>query len=150
MRAKGITRPACADFNHIRMAVEMHTIARLRALAAGKNVPTRVFVAVTRRALRPDHLCLKAVAFQAVVQIFADQAIIFARRVQRRDADQILRQGDQVIAFRGNCVRQGCIHALIVERLRSIGKSDCTALRMNAALGSGSGSLRLICHIFHR
>ena len=96
--AEGIARPAMANLDHVVMAVEMHAVARTRPLQAGDKVPARIGIAVTRCALGADKLHAEAGRQQPGGQIVADPAVILPRRVQRGNADEILRQADQVLA----------------------------------------------------
>ncbi|MFD1381638.1 hypothetical protein [Fodinicurvata halophila] len=76
------------------------TQAPLPFLAARDHVPARVLVAVTRRAFGPDEFHFEAAAFQALGQELADFQVTVARRIERGNADQGLRQFDQVVASR--------------------------------------------------
>ncbi len=87
-----------ADLDHVVMAVEMHALSGSAAAVAGDEVPAREFLAVARRAVGTDQLAVPALRTQPGLQVFADLAIQAARRVQRRNADQVLRQADQIVA----------------------------------------------------
>ena len=92
--------PAASDLDYVDMAVEMHTFPCVDALASRHDVPARILVTVARGAICPHHFCLKARGRQPPVEIFANLQIVVARRIERRNADQILRQRDQIIAPR--------------------------------------------------
>jgi len=87
-----------ADLDHVVMAVEMHAFAGRAAPMPGDQVPARKGFAVAGRAMGADQFAGPALRRQPGLQVFADLAIVAARRVQRRDADQIPGQADQVVA----------------------------------------------------
>ena len=107
---KGIIGPACANLDHIGMAVEMHTRAGLGALVPRDDVPAGVFFAISGRTFGTDQGGFKPLGGQPLFQQIADRRIVFARRVQSGNADQILRQRDQIIAHPLNSVLQGVGH----------------------------------------
>ena len=80
----------------------MHAFPRTGPSAMRNNVPTGVFFAVAGGFKRPDQFNLKAVFGQASLQILANLTVVFARRVQRWNTDEILRQRDQVVLFAVN------------------------------------------------
>ena len=77
----------------------MHTFTSARAVFARNKVPTWIFLAISRRFFSPDQLYVKPVPVQARFQEFANVAVIVSRWVQRRNANQILRQRDQIRAL---------------------------------------------------
>jgi len=105
--AERIDRPAVAGLHDIDMGVEMHAGAGRSALTARHNVPTRIAVAVAGRAVGADHFNVEPPLLQPRRQIFADLQIGLAWRIERRDADQVLGQRDQLVASRFNQIKKG-------------------------------------------
>ena len=98
--AKWLDRPALAHGHDIGMAVEVDALPRPRPLAPRDDVPARMALAVARRPLGADHRDVKARAPQPPGKNLADVAIERPRRVQRRDAHQVLGQRDHLLAPR--------------------------------------------------
>lgn len=101
-----------AHLDHIDMAVEMHALAWRPAVASRHEVPARIPIAVANRALGPYQFGLKPGLQKPSVQKVADFAVVRARRIKRGNADQVLRQADQVIAPRGHFGQELCRHTL--------------------------------------
>ena len=127
--AEGIARPAMADLDHVVMAVEMHAVTGTRSLQPGDQVPARVCVAVARCALRADEFDAEAGRQQPGCQIVADPAIVLTGRVQCGDADQILRQADQVLAAGIDGKRQRIGHGGRLPRGGRSGNAACADSR---------------------
>ncbi len=89
-----------ADLDHVVMAVEMDAVAGAASLAAGDHVPAWMGGRVARRALGPDEVHCKALPAEPFGEIVADFQIVAAGRVERGNADQVLRQHDEIIAPR--------------------------------------------------
>jgi hypothetical protein len=87
-----------AHVDHIDVAGEMHALARLWPLAAGNHVPARIGLAIPWCAERSDQLGLEPRRSKPTIQIFADLPVIFAGRIQGRDADQLLGERNQIVA----------------------------------------------------
>ncbi len=120
--AEGIECPARADLHHVCVAVEVDAVAGPRTLAPRDDVPARIFLAVAGSAGGADQFRLETMFAQAVVQIFADQAIVPARRIQGGNADQVLGQRDEIITLGRNGSAERCVHACIVHWSETIGK----------------------------
>lgn len=112
----------------------MHALARLRALAPRHDVPARIGRAIARRTLRADQLRCKATRRKAFVQIFANLAVVFARRIEGRNADKVLRQRDKIVASGDDSRAQqgrlvllpGCRgHVALNCHGRTIGQTPC-------------------------
>ena len=100
LAAERIEGPAAAGFDHVVMRVEVHRLARPAALAPGDDVPARILVAVADRALGANQFNGIAGFAQALGEVIADFAVVVPGRIDRRNADQVLRQRDQVVATR--------------------------------------------------
>ena len=87
-----------ADLDHVVVAVEMHAFAGPPGIMAGDKVPAREFLAIAGCALGADQSAFPALRGEPRRKILADIEVMPPRRVQRRNADQILRQADQVVA----------------------------------------------------
>jgi hypothetical protein len=113
LAAEGIGGPAVAGLDHVVVAVEMHAVARTCAFDPGHHVPARIPVAVGGRAVGADHLDGEATVPEARTEDVADLAVIAARRIERRDADEDLRQRNDLVAAGGHGVDQGVfgVHA---------------------------------------
>jgi len=112
----------------------MHAITRARALAAAHDIPTRIPGAIARRAFRPHQFHLEPRFDQPLAQIGANLAVVFTGRIERRDTDQLLRQGNQVVAARVDFSGQarGCILGhieLLVREILGCGNSGAMRLR---------------------
>src|SRR6056297_3077389 len=119
LAAKGLHGPAMAHLDHVNMAVEMHASTGARALAPRDDIPARMPVAVAGCAMRADHLRREPRLGQPPVQIVAELAIVHARRVQRRDTDQVLRERNQIRLARRDLVAQPLLEG---HRLTSAGQ----------------------------
>ena len=102
----------------------MHAFAGPASIATGDDVPAGVFLAVAGGAKGADQLRLEPVLAQTGIEVFADQTIVLPRRVQRRDADQILGQGDQVVTLGDNGGRECACHDAMFERSFIYGKQS--------------------------
>ena len=102
LAAERIGGPAGADLDHVVVRVEVDGVAGRRALAAGDEVPARMLVAVAGRALGAEQLDGEAARRQAVADVLADREVVVAGRVDRRDADEVLGQRDEVVAAVGD------------------------------------------------
>ena len=101
--------PAFADLDDICVAVEMYTIPGSATVPAGDNIPTRIFFAVAGCAKGAHQLGFETRCAQPLIKVFANLAVIVARRGQGGNADQILGQRDQVVAAACDCTHQGAL-----------------------------------------
>ena len=120
---EGVACPAMADLDHVVMRIEMHRLAGPGAMAAGDEVPARKFRAIAGGAMGADQFAGESPGGEPGFEIFADIAVMPARRIQGRDADQILREADQIIAAGQNGIGQG-IHAGRLARARGTVQRD--------------------------
>jgi hypothetical protein len=108
-----IDRPAFARLDDVDMRVEMDGRARAAAFEAGDHIGTRVAVVVARRALAAHIVDRKAAAPQPLAEILRAGPVGLARRIDRRKADQLGGQRDQlfdaVVDRSGQCL----VHRLI-------------------------------------
>ena len=137
--AEGVAGPAMADLDHVVMAVEMDAVARAGALHPRDEVPARMAVAVARRAIGHGSTRQEKPAPPSrAARIIADIAVVQARRVQRRNPDQIPGQRDQRIASGGD--------PGVNARTERIGHGSetnaCQSLSATRAGGRGGGPVR--------
>jgi hypothetical protein len=121
LAAERIDRPPAADFDDIMVRVEMHSLARCPAFAPSDDVPARMGVAVACRPLCPQQFRRVPMRRQPPVHVVTNVPVMVARRVHRREADQVLRELDEVVAARVNLGAQAIVecrgHGVIVRRV---------------------------------
>ncbi|MPL95501.1 hypothetical protein SDC9_41672 [bioreactor metagenome] len=93
-----VARPAMADLDHVVMAVEMHALAGARARAPRDEIPAREVLAIAGRAGGAQQFDGESLPRQSLGQKLADLAVIAPGWVQRRHADQRLRQRNERVA----------------------------------------------------
>ena len=77
----------------------MHAFAGFFTVTARHDIPTGIFFAVPGGAVGADQFSGEAGFGQAAIKVVANVAVVFARWVQRRNTDEVLREGNQIIAL---------------------------------------------------
>jgi hypothetical protein len=114
-----------ARLHNVVMAVEMHAVAGARALDPGDHVPAGIPVAVGGRAMGADQFHGKAPVREARTEKLADFAVVQARGIERGDAHESLRQGDDLVAsgLDGRCQCMVLVHVRHTARRLSYGQA---------------------------
>src|SRR5690606_8631606 len=93
---EGAAGPAVAAPDHVLVRGGMESAAGALTFVPGDEVPARVRGRVARRAPGADQLDREARAAQPFPEVFADLEVVEPRRVQRRDADEIAGERDEI------------------------------------------------------
>ena len=96
-----VSGPPLADRDNIGMGVEMHAFtaaATTGTFMPADDIPARISVRITKRALGPHKFGAEPAAGKAGRKVITDLAVILAWRVDGRKPDQATRRLDQRLA----------------------------------------------------
>ena len=102
-----IDGPAVSRLDHVDMRVEMHAGAWAFALSASDHIGTRIAVCVARFALATNIFDVETGFRQSVANEFCARRVGFTRRIDRRKADQVAGELNEVVLACGDRFQHG-------------------------------------------